>query len=730
MHASLLRRSVALTALLSACGSGAATRSADTMKPRSALGAALSSYYVEHSMLQQADHYAAAVSGSQRQWNGPYLHPAPDTLTAVASDYLTLYPRSYLTSAGRSVLGTLAESALWSALSQLGITLVHPLAIERAGQVMEQGVVASIDGGFDRISYEIEPSLGTEQDFKRLVQVARQHGAMVVGDIIPLHSGLGYDFRLAEMNQQPYPGMYDMIEVPARDWALLPPVADPWGVAVITRERADALIHAGYMPGKIAVLVGSAESVDWSGWAATGEVQGVDGKVHRWIYAHLFEPGQPKYNWMDPSYAGRRSQLGDLVRQVVGLDVRFHRLDAVPFLGLEPHRGSADMQSYMTELSIAGTNDLAYSARRLGAWTWVELNIPSASYLDFMKHGADFGYDFFTRAETLHPLITADARLLRQAHRALLDSGIRHNTLIHALQNHDEITYQLVDLRAREQVRYGQQVLNGAALAERVLLQAQRAVAGDAAPYNLLYRPERDGIATTYAGFIAAALGIEPYHATPEQVELIKHAHVLIARITAFQPGLFSLSQWDLVGALPLDRSTVEERVLGGDVRWINRGAIDLMGDATTSVTADAIPRAQTLYAPLPRQLQDPRSFASQLVQIIRARKAYGIAQASVVDVPELEDDALCMLVMALPTDVGGVAVSVANYGRAPAKLTVDLSAIEARIGPLSGLPRDILSNEDLEAIRDHRFTLTLEALSARAIAVGARPRRRSGGEK
>ena len=49
-----------------------------------------------------------------------------------------------------------------------------------------------------------------------------------------------------------------------------------------------------------------------------------------------------------------------------------------------------------------------------------------------------------------------------------------------------------------------------------------------AAPYNKLYRPQKDGIATTFAGFIAAALKIDPYHASPIKWPMIQRTHLLL----------------------------------------------------------------------------------------------------------------------------------------------------------------------------------------------------------
>ena len=56
---------------------------------------------------------------------------------------------------------------------------------------------------------------------------------------------------------------------------------------------------------------------------------------------------------------------------------------------------------------------------------------------------------------------------------------------------------------------------------------------------------------------------------------LIQKVHLLLAMYNAMQPGVFALSGWDLVGALPLPAEEVAHLMLDGDTRWIHRGAYD-----------------------------------------------------------------------------------------------------------------------------------------------------------
>ena len=61
----------------------------------------------------------------------------------------------------------------------------------------------------------------------------------------------------------------------------------------LDRDRAGRLTCKGYIPGVIKSNDAARDAGKWSGWSASGEVVGVDGKVRRWVYLHYFKPGQP-----------------------------------------------------------------------------------------------------------------------------------------------------------------------------------------------------------------------------------------------------------------------------------------------------------------------------------------------------------------------------------------------------------------------------------------------------
>jgi trehalose synthase len=643
------------------------------------------------SMLEQSRQLAPLVSGQGMQWRHGYATPQPRAVVRKASVWVLGYPGAVITRPDQSVIGTWADPALWKAFDEIGINLLHTGPVKLSGGIVRKTYTPTIDGWFDRISLEIDPGLGTEADYRRMVAVAHKAGGLIAGDLVPLHTGMGADYLLALRAYGEYPGMYVMVEIPQKDWGLLPPVKDEWQTALISNDVADQLTRLGYIPGRINPADADPAVRSSSGWSATGEVLGVDGQERRWVYLHVFKPGQPVLNWLDPTSAAQRAIDGDVVRTIVDLGAKVVRMDAVPFLGLAPRKGTTMAANYEHSLSILGTDYLAFMVRKLGGWSFQELNVPFDSLKLYMKDGPDLSYDFYTRTEGLHSLLMRDAALLRLAYGFLLEAGVQPIGLVHDMQNHDEITYQLVPLE-----HLGDKVLNfegkritARELREQTLNQMRSAEAGEAAPYNLLYRPSKDGLATTYAGFVAAALGIRDLdQITPDLVKEIRRGHLLLAFANAMQPGVFSLSSWDLMGALPLPRQLVAELLKDDDYRWINRGGVDLMGvNPKAEKSRFGLPRARTLYGSLPEQLKDPDSFASQLKRMLAARKKYHIAEGELLAVPDVTNSALCVLVMRLP-DTSALAVTALNYSQKPVQERIELGKIEALKGiALAGRP-------------------------------------------
>jgi trehalose synthase len=223
-----------------------------------------------------------------------------------------------------------------------------------------------------------------------------------------------------------------------------------------------------------------------------------------------------------------------------------------------------------------------------------------------------------------------------------------------------------------------------------------------------------NGVACTTTSLIAAALGYEDIRAlSAQQVATIKKAHLLLVMYNAFQPGVFALSGWDLVGALPLEPDQVAHLMEDGDTRWIARGAYDLTGavpEATQS--ADGLPRAPALYGPITTQLEDPNSFASQLKKLLAVRDAYGIAVSEQVAIPDVKTPGLLVMVHDLP-DRRGLQVTALNFGQVPVDETVVIDVPGA--GPVFDMIGETIAGE---MTAEGELHITLAPLEGRALRI------------
>lgn len=613
-------------------------------------------------MLHQAQELARQYSGNSNQWQHPYGTPQPRAAVSRSSVWFTAYPASTIAAApGTSVLATLADERLWRAFRAIGIQGIHTGPMKRSGGVTGVDYTPSVDGNFDRISFEIDPAFGTEAQYKSLVAVARAHGAIVIGDVIPGHTGKGPDFRLAERDYADYPGLYHMVHIPPADWGLLPPVAAGRDAVNLSPATVDALAAKGYIVGQLHSGIFYAPGVKETDWSATDVVRGADGVERRWVYLHYFKQGQPTLNWLDPSFAAERLVIGDAVHEIGVLGDGMLRLDANGLLGIE--RDARGVWWAGHPLSLTANQLIADMVRKLDGFTFEELALPLDVMREMSRGGPDLSYDFVTRPAYDEALLTGDAQFLRLVFQLMHRYDIDPGRLIHALQNHDELTMGLAHFAAHadESFEFRGGKLSGKELRELVHREMYGKLIGERAPYNLKFG---DGVASTTATVAAAALGIRDISALkPAQVDAIRRLHLLLAFYNAMQPGVFALSGWDLVGALTLPANAVRARLTDGDTRWINRGAYDLIGSNSTARASTAgLPRAVALYGSLPAQLAKRDSFASQLARLLKARAALRLYAARLIDVPAVHAPGLLVLVHALP-DNAGLEVTAINFG-------------------------------------------------------------------
>lgn len=673
------------------------------------------SWLLSQSMLGHADELARQFSGQGSMWQNPYASPGPRHAVETASVWFTAYPISLITASGESFLAALGDEELWQAFETIGIEGVHTGPVKKAGGLSGWQPTPSVDGHFDRISNELDPAFGTEEEFRAMCATATWHGGTIIDDIVPGHTGKGPDFRLAELAYGDYPGIYHMVEIEQSDWGMLPDVPPGKDSANLDAATEEALEKAGYIVGRLQRVIFYREGVKETNWSATGEVTGVDGVVRRWVYLHYFKDGQPSVNWLDPTFAGMRMVIGDALHSLADLGSGALRLDANGFLGVEKAGSGNPGWSEGHPLSEAANHLIASMVRKVGGFTFQELNLTVDDIKVTSEAGVDLSYDFINRPAYHHALATSDTEFLRLTLRTALDLGVDPASLVHALQNHDELTYELVHWTAghtEELFHFRGEEMRGGDLADTIRRDLCDVLTGPDAPYNLIFTT--NGIACTTATVIAASLGISALDDIgPDDVERIRRVHLLLVMFNAFQPGVFALSGWDLLGMLTLPPESVSDLLNSGDTRWISRPAHDLMGRRPGAErSSSGMPRGRSLYGSLPDQLADETSFVRQMQAILAVRKRSGVATARQVDVPDVSHRGLLVMVHLLDDD--RTSVTVLNF----ADEQVDAFVRSEHLAP-GATVTDLFSGEDLGVVDDlNGFRIGMSPFRATAVVL------------
>lgn len=669
---------------------------------------AFSTYFVQamnikdleqKSMLYQSKEIARRFSGKSIQWRHPYGLPKTKALLDESSVWFTSYASSTLTDKDQTFWEYLGSDKLWRLFKEIGINGIHLGPMKVAGQILREDS-SSTDGGFDPIGFGLDDSYGSLSQYLAFIQTTKKYRSIVIGDLIPGHTGRGYDFTLALMDYKDYPGIYHMVEIPSKDWHLLPDVPSGQVSQNLSISEVEKLKENGYIVGRLQRVLFYSPKYKQTNWDATKEWVGIDGKTRRWVYLHYFKENQPSLNWLDPSFAANRILAADMILSIQDLHQKVLRLDSNAYLGVEITPESKQAFSEMHPLSDIANHMLAMMIRKFGGYSFQELNLPLKEIKDSLELGCELSYDFLLRAACLYSLATQTSELLKLCYQRLLEEDLQPMQFVHALQNHDEINLEFIEFKySRDKYPFFKRQYSGSDLMRKVL---------DETIYPLFDQDYRmdTGLCTTIADFCAQSLSIHnPYQMSSQEIEQVKKMHLLFAFFSAMQPGVFAISGWDLVGALPIETDFCPQ---DDDKRWLNRGSYDLLGRSCESPYH--LSKAYHLYGPIPKQLKNPASFVSKLKGYLKARKDYVLSKAYFLGVVPTNHPAILATLYSLAGN-NYLQMSLLNFSRKPICETIELDSL-ANTNAINILTR---KNEKKRA-DSTQFTIQLDPLEGKVI--------------
>ncbi|MDR2825190.1 MAG: hypothetical protein LBV76_00155 [Deltaproteobacteria bacterium] len=675
-------------------------------------------YLYKLSMLGKSAELAAIVSGSGLGWRVAGSSQNHGDLLTLAGVWVRIHPQTVLAPGQSSPLAQLAGPIVWGALNRGGIGGLYVAPAGGSGALWDYQRDQLFSDNEDVAQYDFALYLGKDDVYKDIVRNATTFRSFMGGDLVSAATGVGPDFFLAVRDYRNFAGSYCMVEVPREHWANLPQVTAEWELKPLSPDQTEALEAKGLIPSVL-----NQEILNFlpnSGWGATSEVRGVDGKARRWVYRYFGDYKRPVLNWADPSATARQVLSGSVVRQVGLLGNALNGFSVQPFIGLERYgqsfrfakadESSASLNNYTQAMEAAIS--ISRQVRSYGGWNWLRDELPLPILRDFLQVGPDFALDSVTSPAAEHALLSGDSSLLRFMLDEARNLGLDFKRLVHSSAAHEGVSYLLPHLqylKSRQQDIQNMQEWQArdararAMVAERLYEQtfaeatATRKSVGGARTVSMeaqspmgqymltetqlragrqpspgpaagQYTAEISGnrLYTTPVGIAAAALGLsEDMELTEADKALIARGHQLLIMFKAMQPGVLMLSGQDLVGLLPLSKNALYNKS-----RWTpslaSMGTYSLLSSSmSTQVNAQGVPRAKNLYGPVDTQSYMQGSFLHRLGDLIRLRDSLGIKQGEFAGRLATEGKGVVCLVTKIP-DKARFILTLTNFSRSP----------------------------------------------------------------
>ena len=662
-------------------------------------------WLTRQSMLGMAPHYSGMVSATDMLLRAPSVdaasHDMPptaaqasgtqggargdriDTLLTAADAWLWVHPPTLLTANMRPVWLELAASA--SAIEGLGVRGVYVAPTGESGGLWGYDRKASSTGD-DITSLTFAAHMGDDAQFDAFTALAVGKSWQLGGDILTPATGMGPDFILAAQMVRDYPGAYLMLEAPENLWPQLPAVSQPWEGAALEPSHLALLYAKGLLPPGLAR--DSLTALPAGGWAATGEVRGNDGRLRRWIYRYDRDPRHPLLQWDDPAGAARRMTSASVIRHVGVLQHTLAGVRVAPLLGLDATTGGPQPQPTL-EPAPSALRDITREIRRYGGWSALLDALPLPLLAALRDGGADFMADGVTAPAAELALLWEDAEALRAALRASLAANIPQRRLLRRLSSVEGLDLRLLPDATRQ----------------IALDKLREQTAG---PWQGLLDVDGLRLFATAPTLAALSARLTPVSAaSPDHAADIRRRHLLLTLFRAGLPGILFISGQDMTGALSLSEGPAAQRA---------QGAWGLQTSAAAMfATRQGVPRAQTVYAPLPEQLQTPGSYAATVRDALRIRQKYGLGRGILRAVADTQHPGSVALFLSLPDNAGGgTLLLAANFSSTPVTERLTLPA------GVHGEVRDILQTQDARSVSGS-IAVRLEGLTCRWLRIGGK---------
>ena len=257
------------------------------------------------------------------QWREDFGAPEAGKLVRLASVWLLYYPGSVITKPGESVIGTWAEPKFWDSRAGYRHRSSPHQPDPTRGRNQGREFTPTIDGWFDRIGLDTAPELGTEEEYRRMVDVADEREARSSpGTWCRCTPALGPTSGSPSGRTRTTGHVQHGRDRPGGLGAASRRSTTPGAPPSSRGRQPCSCDEKGYIPGLINSADASRRPTNGAAGAPRPRSSASTAEPRRWVYLHVFKPGQPTLNWLDPTYAARRVQFGDAARNILDRGVQ------------------------------------------------------------------------------------------------------------------------------------------------------------------------------------------------------------------------------------------------------------------------------------------------------------------------------------------------------------------------------------------------------------------------
>lgn len=375
----------------------------------------------KQSMAAQADKLIAQVSQTERIWMYSGQGAPISALLQAAPQWLEL---SSLKLPGDPFFSRIERELPQILETGLQGLYLGPLGEDQAHWQLNEKI--KLEGSGLPASLDLDPRLGDEKDFAHLEETVESAGLELGADLLQALSSLGPDFFLQARNAAGHGGLYAMLELPQNLWPELPKASSEWAGEPVSAAQLSALASAGLVPEAL-----YRDRRPWgpkAGWAVTGEVLGIDGKLRRWLYRYEREPQYPVFLWQDPAGLARRIFSAAVIQQTGFWRIPLTGLRLSALMGLEPDDNStqdpAKLHSKGASPGLEALNLLTDQIHRYGGWAMQADPLPLELVELVLAGNCDFCREDFTEELVLKAVKNEDANDLLALYSSWLKKDV------------------------------------------------------------------------------------------------------------------------------------------------------------------------------------------------------------------------------------------------------------------------------------------------------------------